>query len=908
MSSPIPFDEVGRLPLPGDNVAIAIRRLNAGTAIRFGEEIFTLDSTVLEGHRFAVEEIPNEAPLLSWQLPFGYALRPIAPGSYVCNASTLAALAGRAIDFDLPARPNFVDRITPFQLDEANFVPAQQVPPAPDSRTFLGYRRAGGRGVGTRNTIVLLGVNSRAGGFVRRLEERLSPLAIDYANVDAIVAIAHTEGADAQPNNLDFTLRTLAGFMVHPNVGAVLAVDMPGQGLSHARLQAFMAEHGYPREHVPHTFLTLNESFQGHLAQAEEIVRTWLPVVNETHRSAEPLSALKIALQCGGSDAFSGVSGNPLASWVAREIIRHGGSANLAETDELIGAEPYVLQKVRDPATARKFLATVDRFKAWAQRHGTSAEGNPSGGNKYRGLYNIVLKSIGAAMKRHPDVRLDAVIDYAEPMTEPGYYFMDSPGNDLESIAGQVAAGCNLIFFVTGNGSITNFPFVPTIKIVTTTARYTLLQQDMDVNAGAYLDGTPMDELGAEMLALTLRVAAGELSVGERAGHAQVQLWRNWRLAASQTAAPAPDTFPGDPYSWRAPRHDAAQLADLQYPATVTPWGRSSKPVALILPTSLCAGQVAEMAARRLNRGSLAAKLGIDSFVALAHTEGCGCSPAAKEVATTTLLNYLRHPRVAHALLLEHGCEITHNDHMRHSLAAHGLAPEQFGWASIQLDGGIEHVLANIDGWFAAQNSGARGAGATALLTRRIGLFSTGDVPAVISNALSRLATQVGAAGGAIILPTTASLLQDDLFWSAVSSVSQAGPTLGYGQVCTENGLHIMDTATVDWAETLVGLGATGVDIVIAYVAQQPLSGHPLTPLVQISSTPGPAAVHSADEDVSVNVDVDLLLHDTDNEDEVVSRLGDVLRAVLAGEEETVAVRNGDLAFQLSRGSLGISL
>ncbi|MCB0132291.1 MAG: UxaA family hydrolase, partial [Caldilineaceae bacterium] len=197
---------------------------------------------------------------------------------------------------------------------------------------------------------------------------------------------------------------------------------------------------------------------------------------------------------------------------------------------------------------------------------------------------------------------------------------------------------------------------------------------------------------------------------------------------------------------------------------------------------------------------------------------------------------------------------------------------------------------------------------ATALLTRRIGLFSTGDVPAVISNALSRLATQVGAAGGAIILPTTASLLQDDLFWSAVSSVPQAGPTLGYGQVCAENGLHIMDTATVDWAETLVGLGATGVDIVIAYVAQQPLSGHPLIPLVQISSTPGPAALHGADEEVSLNVDVDLLLHDTDNEDEIVSRLGDVLRAVLAGEEETVAVRNGDLAFQLSRGSLGISL
>ncbi len=129
---------------------------------------------------------------------------------------------------------------------------------------------------------------------------------------------------------------------------------------------------------------------------------------------------------------------------------------------------------------------------------GASADGNPSGGNKFRGLYNIYLKSLGASTKRHPDVRLDAVIDYSERMDEPGYYFMDSPGNDLESIAGQIAAGCNMLFFVTGNGSITNFPYVPTIKIITTTERNNLLSNEMDVNAGAYLDDTPMDVLGAD--------------------------------------------------------------------------------------------------------------------------------------------------------------------------------------------------------------------------------------------------------------------------------------------------------------------------------------------------------------------------------------------------------------------------
>ena len=142
-----------------------------------------------------------------------------------------------------------------------------------------------------------------------------------------------------------------------------------------------------------------------------------------------------------------------------------------AETDELIGAESYVLSNVKDLPTAQLFLQKIKNFKQYAANHGASAEGNPSGGNNFRGLYNIALKSIGAARKKDPEVRLDAVIDYGALMADSGYYFMDSPGNDLESIAGQVASGCNMILFITGNGSITNFPFVPTLKFVTTTGR-----------------------------------------------------------------------------------------------------------------------------------------------------------------------------------------------------------------------------------------------------------------------------------------------------------------------------------------------------------------------------------------------------------------------------------------------------
>ena len=155
----------------------------------------------------------------------------------------------------------------------------------------------------------------------------------------------------------------------------------------------------------------------------------------------------------------------------------------------------------------------VERFKAYAARFGYSAEGNPSGGNNYRGLYNIVIKSLGAAKKRDPLVRLEHCVDYSEPLYpsgKSGFCFMDSPGNDMESIAGEVACGCTMVCFTTGNGSITNFPFVPTIKVLTTTGRYSILSNDIDINAGLYLDGhKELEQFGVECFEQLVRVASG---------------------------------------------------------------------------------------------------------------------------------------------------------------------------------------------------------------------------------------------------------------------------------------------------------------------------------------------------------------------------------------------------------------
>jgi altronate dehydratase len=903
MTATFAFNQIARLPLPGDNVAIATRRLEAGTQINHNGRRFNLNYTLLEGHRFAVQPIAAGRPLLSWGLPFGLATRPIEPGNYVCNAGMLEALRGRNLDFALPPAANFEDKIEPYLLDEARFQPAERPPLYDNPRTFKGYGRSARRGVGARNYIVLLGLTSRVGSFVRQLEARLKDATASYQNIDGIVAVAHTEGGGERPNNLDLLLRTLAGFIIHPNVGAVLAIDYGVEAITHTLLQDYMHAHHYPLDEVLHHFLTLQGSFEESLTQGADIVQGWLGPVNQTTRTEEPLSHLKIALQCGGSDAFSGISGNPLAAWAAQELIRHGGSANLAETDELIGAEPYVLQKVKDIETARKFLATVARFKSWAAWHGATAEGNPSGGNKFRGLYNIALKSIGAAMKRHPDTRLDAVIDYGELMQAPGYYFMDSPGNDLESIAGQVAAGCTVIYFVTGNGSITNFPFVPTIKIVTTTRRYELLAQDMDVNAGAYLDGVPMDELGRALFELTLSVASGQRTVGEKAGHAQTQIWRDWRQTdAGQLDRLTPGPQPGGAALPLVPDLKAnLPTLQRQFQVIRANGGYTTDQIGLILPTSLCAGQIARMAAHRLNQKGLGRAQKLSRFVSLAHTEGCGCSSGpAEELYIRTLLGYLSHPLVKHGLLLEHGCEKTHNDYFRHQLEALGLDPGRFGWASIQLDGGIEPVLDKIEAWFVQEVDRAAlpEYETTGLETLRLGLLNAGPVSPPAAQALASFSRAIAGAGGTVVLPHNTALLATEDYLAHTLGSHAALPTLAYGQRLVTNGFHIMETPSSHWVETLTGLGATGVEILLAYIGQHPMQSHPMLPVLQITAEEAVIQRYGRDLDLILADDPELW------PDQILQRVIEVI----AHDYIPKLDQQGNTDFQITRGLLGISL
>ena len=515
-------------------------------------------------------------------------------------------------------------------------------------------------------------------------------------------------------------------------------------------------------------------------------------------------------------------------------------------------------------------------------------------------LQRPALKSLGAAKKKHADVRLDGVLEYGErlPSDERGYYFMNSPGNDLESIAGQVASGCNAIYFVTGNGSITNFPFVPTIKIVTTTPRFELLAADMDVNAGAYQDGAPMDELGAELFDLTLAVAGGQRSKGEQAGHAQVQVWRNWPQTdeSSLPALRAAPVLAGEPLAV-APE----QPPQAHFEALRSERGIASDQVGLVLPTSLCSGQIAQLIAARLNTEGLGRDKGLSRFVALVHTEGCGVAGAEAEgIYARAMLGYLTHPLVRCAVLLEHGCEKTHNDYMRNQLAERGVDTDYFGWASVQLDGGIDKVGAKVADWFrdkldTLQPAVGESAGLGAL---RVGLVASGPLGDDAGQALARLTRWLVGAGSTVVVPKHGALLASAAYADALFAGDKPAATLAHGQAVAAPGYYVLETPTDHWTEIATGLGATGVEVMLAHAGEHPLQGHPLVPLVQVATSESVRDRYAEDLDLAL----------AGASDGWAEALLELLLAVASRRQQPLAAAQRNIDFQFTRGLLGVSM
>jgi altronate hydrolase len=243
-----------------------------------------------------------------------------------------------------------------------------------------------------------------------------------------------------------------------------------------------------------------------------------LPVVNQFRRTTQPLSALTLALQCGGSDGWSGITANPLVGLVVDQVVRQGGTAVLSETPEIFGAEHLLTRRAVSPEVGRKLVDKLRWWDGYVQRQGIELDQNAGPGNRAGGISNIYEKSLGAIAKGG-STPLMAVYDYAQPVDKHGLVFMDGPGFDPIPMTGMVAGGCNLVLFTTGRGSISGFEVAPSIKVCSNTPTYERMIDDMDLNAGLVLQPhVDLHTLGASLLELVIAVASGQASKSERQG------------------------------------------------------------------------------------------------------------------------------------------------------------------------------------------------------------------------------------------------------------------------------------------------------------------------------------------------------------------------------------------------------
>ena len=496
---------------PEDNVVVALDVLQPGDPTAAG---VPAAARVPKGHKMATVPVAAGAPVMKFGQVIGFATRPIAPGDWVH-------------EHNLGMGPDFA---RDYAFGEATR-PGSPVPEA-ERATFQGFRRADGRS-GTRNYLAILtSVNCSASvaRFIARQVE-LSGILADHPHIDGVIPLVHGTGCGMadRGEGFDALKRTQWGYATNPNIAGVLLV---GLGCEVFQIGRMKSEYGLAESERFRTMTIQDEGGTRRTVEAgvARLVEM-LPAAGAARRETIPASELVLALQCGGSDGYSGITANPALGAAADILVDHGGTAILSETPEIYGAEHLLTRRAASRAVGEKLVDTIRWWEDYTRRNGGEMNNNPSPGNKAGGLTTILEKSLGAAAKGGTR-DLKAVYRYAERVTERGFVFMDTPGYDPVSATGQVAGGANVLCFTTGRGSAYGCKPTPSIKLATNSDMARRMADDMDVDCGDVLDGVSIADKGREIFDRILAVASGEPSKSEALGYGDAE-FVPWQIGAT---------------------------------------------------------------------------------------------------------------------------------------------------------------------------------------------------------------------------------------------------------------------------------------------------------------------------------------------------------------------------------------
>lgn len=485
-----------------DNVAVALEELRAGETVSVAGAEIVLRAGVPAGHKIALCAIPAGGEILKYGYRIGVAKADLLPGDYVHSHNVKTALNGSGEFSYHPA-----------------FAAAKDLPAAP-VKTFQGYRRAGGA-AGVRNelwVIPTVGCVNRIGRVIAdRMRTRLA------GRAEGVYAFEHPYGCSQLGEDHHCTQQVLAGLVRNPNAGGVLVLGLGCENNQIGDFKRVLEETvGYDKDRV--RFLIAQEvedEVDAGLALLEDLAQQ----MAADKREALPLSLLRVGLKCGGSDAFSGLTANPLLGWFSDALAGAGGSCALTEIPEMFGAEEVILNRCRSEEVFRKGVAVVQGFRDYYTRHGEPVSENPSPGNRAGGITTLEDKSLGCVQKGGFSPVVD-VLSYGQTLRETGLSIVEGPGNDLVAVTNLAAAGCQIVLFTTGRGNPYGGP-VPTIKVATNSTLAGRKKHWIDFNAGRLLEGSSLPELGAEFFRCVIEIANGTAARNEENNCREIAIFKS---------------------------------------------------------------------------------------------------------------------------------------------------------------------------------------------------------------------------------------------------------------------------------------------------------------------------------------------------------------------------------------------
>jgi len=478
-----------------DNIVIALENMNAGQYLK--QFALTIDAPILSGQKIAKIDISENSPIYKYGTIIGFADSNILKGQVLTNSNIIFKEFIREHDYCAKYQPT-------------RFVNASS------ERSFMGFKRDDGR-VGTRNYIAVVSTVNCSATVVHEIaayftNEKLK----NYSNIDGVAAFSHSTGCGMELSGEPMNLlhRTLGGYINHPNVASSLVV---GLGCERCQVGGLFQSQGITETNKLRTLVMQeNGGTTATIKAGIKCIEGMLEEANKIERIATPLSSLMVGLQCGGSDAFSSLSANPALGKAVDILVAHGGTAILSETPEIYGVENSLTARAINSNVAEKLMDRVNWWKdIYSVGRDVQINGTVSPGNQKGGLANILEKSLGSAMKGGTTGLME-VYNYAEKVDKKGFVFMDTPGFDPVSATGQIAGGANLIAFTTGRGSCFGAKPSPSIKLATNSNLYERMNEDMDINCGAVIDGEKnIEEMGKEIFEEFISFASGKKTKSE---------------------------------------------------------------------------------------------------------------------------------------------------------------------------------------------------------------------------------------------------------------------------------------------------------------------------------------------------------------------------------------------------------